>query len=125
MRTSTKIKRKLRKEWPDAQFKVRKETSSLHKAFDVYTDLIIEYDHERFRELDQKLSRNGLKGEDLKEFRHLEKIIDHNRRVKKKIKNDLLADFWHIDRDQRSGEILSGGNTYLNVKKWEKTQYLS
>jgi len=124
MQTSTKIKRILKQEYPNARFKVRKETSSMHRAFNVYTDLIRDYDHQRYRELDQKLSEEGLKGEDLKEFEELEQTIERNKKIRRRIKSDLLSDFWHIDRNSR-GEILSGGNTYLNVKRWEKTKYLS
>ncbi len=123
MRTSTKMKKKLRKKYPDAKFKVRKKSSSLHKAFTVYTDLIEEHDRQRFRELNKELDTGGLKGEKWEEYKEIQEKIEENRRITKEIK-DLLSEFWHVDRDSISGEILSGGNVYLSVEPWRKTKYL-
>ena len=108
---TTKIKRILKEHFPDARFKVRSEFFSMGSAIDVYTDALIEYDYEPEYTLSEQ------------EIIKQRKKHEHNNRVKHKIES-LLKDYWHIDRDERTGEILSGGNTYLGVYPWSQTQWL-
>lgn len=121
VRKSTQMKRILREEYPNSQFKVRKKTGSMSKSFKVYTDLLNEnINYEKFRKLKRK---DKLTEEEHKKFEELKGKIDKNKEIEKKIK-ELLSEFENVDRDERTHEVLSGGNTFLFIENWKKTKWL-
>lgn len=120
-RESTKMKKILNEVFSEGTFKVRKRSSNLHRSFTVYTDLFENPDRQRFRELRQEMNEGGIRGEKLEEYNEIEEQVDHDKELERKIK-DLLRDWEEIRRDNATGEILSGGNSYLFVERLERLQ---
>lgn len=109
---SFEIKKILKKEYPDNQFKVRIEKYSMGETIRVYTDRVIEFENKK-----AEYQMN----EDEKQER--QEITELNHKIKNEIQA-LLKDFSHVDRCEITGEILSGGNTYLFVEEYSATQWL-
>jgi len=112
------IKRILKRKYPSAKFRVKTEQYTGGKSIYIYTDLIKEIDYNRMRELELRLHDEGLGGGDLEEYKELKRKIEENRKTEREIKT-LLKDFWKVDYDQFSGEILSGANCFLFVERWK------
>jgi len=112
---TSKIKKILRQRFPKATFRIRTQSFSGGKSIDIYTDLFREIDHNRKRELELKLQNQGLDSEEYKELQRTERDIAWNRSLEGNIKK-LLKDFWSVDYDEITGEVLSGGNCYLFVE---------
>jgi len=110
------IKQTLKRHFPKAKFKIKTRNSSLSKSIYIYTDLIQDYDYAKFRNLELKLQNEGLVNKEAEEYHKIKELIWQNRTIEQKIKT-ILKDFWHIDYDKLTGEILSGGNCYLFIEK--------
>ena len=108
---SQEIKRILKKTYPDNQFKVRCDKYSMGESFRIYTDLIKELPNKAVDIFTEKE-----KGE--------HESTMHWNQVMREIIERQLKEFWHIDRDEFSGEILTGGNTFLFVEPWSGTKWL-
>ena len=110
------IKRILKTNFRNAKFRVKTDNYSMGKSINIYTDLIKNVNYSRLRELTAELEENGLTGKKSEEYREIKKDIEFNKEIKNKIET-LLSDFYHVDYDKYSGEILSGGNCYLFVNR--------
>jgi len=108
---SQEIKKILKKCYPDAQFKVRINKYSMGESIHIYTDLLIILPNKPVEEYTEK------------ENIEREKSMAFNQTERERIQN-LLSEFSHIDRCDITGEILSGGNTYLFVEDWSVTQWI-
>ena len=96
---SYEIKTVLKKYYPEAIFRVKIDKYSMGESINIKTDLKKEYpDDVDFRNLTPECLA----------------IKEHNEKITQEIET-LLKDFWHLDRDPITGEILAGGNTYLFV----------
>ena len=110
------IKKILKKHFPKAKFKIKTRNSSLSKSIYIYTNLIQDYDYIRLKELELKLQNEGLIDEESKEYHEIKKIVEQNKATQQKIKT-ILKDFWYVDYDKFTGEILGGGNCFLFVER--------
>jgi len=113
------IKRILKERFPRATFRIRTQNFSGGKSIDIYTDLFRKIDYDRKRELEFKLQDQGLDNEEYKELQRIERDIAWNRSLEGNIKK-LLKDFWSVDYDEFTGEVLSGGNCYLSVEPLDR-----
>ncbi len=95
---STEIKKLLKSEFPDAIFKVRIHKYSMGESINVNTDLL---QREKVEDTGSYLGYSM-------------KMTDQSKRNLEQIKN-LIGDHEHLDRDE-SGDILSGGNTFLFIE---------
>jgi len=107
------IKKILREHFPGATFRVKIDKWSTGESISVYTDLIKEWTDEDVH--NQWLVASGRVIETTPEIKKTLNKAEHNRQVTQEIK-EILKDFWHVDRDEITGEILAGGNTYLTVR---------
>ncbi len=108
------IKKLLKENFPKATFRIKTKNFSGGKSIDIYTDLIKPVDYDKKRELEIKLQNEGLDIEEYKKLQRIERVITWNNLVEQKIKS-LLKDFWSVDYDEFSGEILQGANCFLSV----------
>lgn len=110
------IKRILKRRYPDAKFRIRTKNYSGGKSIYIYTSLIKEVDYNRMRELENTLRKEGLYGKEIEEYREFKRKIEENQKIEREIKT-LLKDFWEVDYDEFSGEVLQGANCFLFVEK--------
>jgi len=68
------------------------------------------------RELENTLRKEGLYGKEIEEYREFKRKIEENQKIEREIKT-LLKDFWEVDYDEFSGEVLQGANCFLFVEK--------
>jgi hypothetical protein len=98
---SKQMKEILKATYPEAEFRVRIQKYSMGESIHVSTDLMKNTFALRYNEPENR------------------PIFDYNKKIEEKIEN-LLHGFWQIARDESTGEILSGGNTYLNISSLRK-----
>ncbi len=94
---SHEIKKLLKKSYPNATFKVFIDKYSMGESINVRTDAF---------KIDQAPDPRG--------YGYVMQATEENDQIRKNIKS-LLSEYESVDRDQ-TGEILSGGNTYLFVQ---------
>lgn len=93
----SEIKSLLKKHYPNAKFSVRLDKYSMGESINVHTDLIVR----------ERIEHEG----GYHEYKYSNETVAKIREIE-----SLLSSYKHIDRDEYSGEILSGGNTYLFVE---------
>ena len=113
------IKKILKENFPTATFRIKTKLFSGGKSIDIYTSLLADIDYNRKRELEMKLQDNGLDESEWIELQEIERDIDWNEDIRQKIKS-LLKDYWSVDYDEITGEVLSGGNCYLFVEPFSR-----
>lgn len=113
---SSQIKKILKKAYPTAFFSVRIDKYSMGESINIKTDLFKEsaFKQESYA-LECKLNREGLAGDDFAKWQDIKKTNEYNRNLEKEL-HSLVMNFQHVDYDKYSGEILSGGNTYLFIQ---------
>ncbi len=113
---SYEMKKLLQKTYPTAKFTVKIHKYSMGESIYVKTDLIKAWTQED-SDNDWKKRTRAMGSEPFiitDSIKATEAKSEHNEVIRKEIEV-LLAPFWHIDYDSYSGEILSGGNTYMNI----------
>lgn len=102
--------------FPEGQFRVKIHKYSLGENIQVYTDLIKDTYDSAMNDLKWRfeVAHKALTPEEWQALKDYEKRQEENNKMKDAVKN-LVNDFEHIDRDSITGEILSGGNTYMDV----------
>ncbi len=115
---SYEMKKLLQKQYPTAKFTVKIHKYSMGESIYIHTDLIKAWTPEDSNN-DWKQRTRAMGSEPFE-------ITDSIKATRAKSKQNevirheieaLLKNFWHIDYDSYSGEILSGGNTYINISK--------
>jgi len=112
---SYEIKKLLRKTFPTGQFKVKIKKFAGGEAIKVKTDLLKEWTEKDTE--NHWLIGSGKIREVTPEIQETLKKVEYNNQIKKEIEK-LLQGFTYIARDE-FGEILAGGNTYLDVDRLE------
>lgn len=111
------IKRLLAAQYPTAHFRVRLHKFSMGESIHVKTDLLKEspYSHDIYA-LDCRQNRGEhLTEDEYTRWMAYRTVLAHNRQMSQDIRTHLIR-YESIDRDQ-FGEILGGGNTYLNIER--------
>ena len=116
----TEIKRLLQRQYPQASFRVRLSKYSMGESIHVKTDLLLAYpDDPRQTWLD--LDNRSRRGEVLTPTEWAQLHEHHRIRTANNETSDtlsrLLRAYESIDRDSVTGEILSGGNTYVFIER--------
>jgi hypothetical protein len=93
----TIIKGIIKKAYPSATVRVRLDKYSMGESINVRTDAF---------KIDQVADPRG--------YGYINDISEKDKAIRDNIKR-LLSEFESIDRDSATGEILSGGNTYLFI----------
>lgn len=114
------IKKILKMYYPNATFRVKISRSRFDKAIDIYTDLL-RYTFDiasRHRDLELKLQKEGLKGDEAKEYEYLEWLKEEDEKTRRGIEAVLRKHGIEevVYRDERSDEILSGCNVFIFVR---------
>ena len=113
---SYQIKKILKNKFPDSKFKVKIDKYSMGESIYIYADLIKQipngfFDLEWKRRVGEHLS-----AEEYELYKKGKMILENNNQIEQEIKQ-LLKTFWHVDYDEYTHEILSGGNTFLFVER--------
>lgn len=110
--TGMEIKKILKKYFPNAVFIVRVKSYSSGRSIRIYTNLV--------KEIPPDLYRKAFVLRDVKAMKKLEKLQNQNDKIIHKIKYNILKDFWEVDYDPVTREILSGANVYLSVEPMKR-----
>jgi hypothetical protein len=111
------IRNILKSIYPNNSFKVRIEKYNFGESIHVYTDLL---EDTKFTDAVWRVHANkNPSEEDYLEAKKYYEKQSKNQLIERKIEQ-ILKDFWHVNYDQRTGEILEGGNTYLFIKRLKK-----
>jgi len=113
---TVEIKKILKENFPTATFRIKTKNFAGGKSITIYTDLIRLIDYNKKRDLELKMQGEGLDNEEYKKLQRIERTITWNKLAEQNIKT-LLKDFWSVDYDEYTGEILGGGNCYLFVER--------
>ena len=114
------IKKILKMYYPNAIFRVKISRAGFDKAINIYTDLLLyTFDKaSRHRDLELKLQKEGLRGDETKEYEYLEWLKEEDEKTRRNIEAILRK--YGIEevvyRDERSDEILSGCNVFIFVR---------
>jgi hypothetical protein len=108
---SAEMKKILKKKFPDYVFKVKTNKYSMGESFNVYTDMLPEHPGRKVNK-----SYHDLEGIDRLEF---DLFTEERQRIEKMIK-ELVGHHESIDRCPMTGEILSGGNTFMFIERLQK-----
>ena len=106
------IKSILKKQYPEATFRVRIEKYSGGETIYIYTDLVKEFTPEEAEA--HWLYNTGQVTEITEVVERMKKKKARNKKIDQDI-HRLLKDYYHIAYDEYSGEVLLGGNTYLDI----------
>jgi RNase adaptor protein for sRNA GlmZ degradation len=118
------IKRILKMYYKKADFKVRIKRAGFDRAIDIRTDLL-QYTRsvaEKHYDLEWKLRRGeGLRGKEAENYEFYEKLKEQDEQMKKHLKEILRRHGIeeHVRRCPVSGEILLGGNLYIDINPLE------
>ena len=113
------IKKLLKSKFPGANFRVRLEKYSMGESINIHTDLIKPYVSTAIIWRAEAMLKNGGLPHDSEEYKAYSENranLENNKKVEADIKS-LVGNYESIDYDPSSGEILSGGNTYMFVNK--------
>jgi hypothetical protein len=113
---SYEMKKLLQKQYPTARFTVKIHKYSMGESIYVKTDLIKAWTQED-SDNDWK-KRTRAMGDQPFIITDSIKATEAKSEANEKIRHEieaLLKNFWHIAYDSYSGEILSGGNSYINI----------
>lgn len=114
--TTKAMKAILKKAFPNNKFSIRTQHYSMGCTIHLRTDLLKDYKYgEGARKVEYNLSPTKT---DFEEYDAYVLARKESRDLEDKLKV-LLCDFWHVDYDPSTGEILGGGNTYLSISPME------
>jgi len=118
------IKRILKANYPKNNFRVRIDKTGLSTAVYIKTDMLKMTDklYDEFEDLSWKLrEKKELRGADADKYETLEKWIEQDRQAKRNIEATLEKHGIEkrIYRDEKSDEILCGGNVFIFITKIE------
>jgi hypothetical protein len=118
---SYEIKKILKKEFPNNEFKVRIDKRSFTTSIDIYTDAV------KFLWQNNAVWRVEANAnptqEDYDEYFKYKKDFEKNKEIEEKIRN-LVGHYEKIHYDEYTGEILGGGNTFVFIKPLNITETL-
>ena len=111
------IRNILKSIYPNNSFRVIISKRVYDESIHVYTDLLedIKYTDAVWR---VDANKNPSVEDYLEAKKYHEKRLK-NQLIERKIEQ-ILKDFWHVNYDQRTGEILAGGNRYLFIERLKK-----
>jgi len=118
------IKRILKMYYKNADFKVRIKRAGFDRTIDIRTDLL-QYTRsvaEKHCDLEWKLRRGeGLRGKEAEDYEFYEKLKEQDEQMKRRLKEILQKHGIeeHVRRCPISGEILLGGNLYIDINPLE------
>jgi len=106
------IKKLLKTEYPEASFSVRIKKSGYSETIYIYTSLVSYLTEEEQEKYWLFLTKQAeFSNQEIQPI--LEKLEDE-KRIKENILS-ILRGFYHVDHDEITGEILLGGNTYIQI----------
>ena len=106
------IKKLLKTEYPEASFSVRIKKSGYSETIYIHTSLISYLTEEEQEKYWLFLTKQAeFSSQEIQPI--LDKLEDE-KRIKENIYH-LLRSFYHVDHDEITGEILLGGNTYIQI----------
>jgi len=111
---SYEMKKALQKQYPTAKFTVKIHKYSMGESIYVKTDLIKAWTQEDSDNDFKQRYRANMPYEITDSIKATRAKSERNEVIRHEIEA-LLKNFWHIDYDSYSGEILGGGNTYMNI----------
>ena len=111
---SYEMKKVLQKQYPGAKFTVKIHKYSMGESIYVKTNLLKTWTEEDSDNNWKKQYRANGPYKITESMRATEAKNKHNEVIRNELEA-LLKSFWHIDYDSFSGEILGGGNTYMNI----------
>lgn len=114
---STRIKQILRQHYPLSTHRVRIEKYSGGECIYIKTSALNPPEYQIYNQLNDKLRSEGLNEEENTLYEATKKQNERYNEKQDSIKK-LLNEFWHVDRDDQ-GEILAGGNSYIDVESLE------
>jgi len=116
---SYEIRRKLEMAFPNYTFRVKCKKYAGGESFEIYTDMLnIPFEHTTAVWRAERDFNNATE-EEKAEFLSYRKRLEENKKAEEKIMG-VVKDYEKIDYDKASGEILSGGNTFVFVHYLKK-----
>jgi hypothetical protein len=118
------VKRILKMYYPRAKFRVRIWRGGFDRALEIRTDLL-QYTravNEKHYDLEWKLRQEGLTEKEWETYQIYEQIKDQDAEMKRSIKEILKKHGIeeYIWRCEITGEILLGGNLYIDIRPLEQ-----
>jgi hypothetical protein len=108
---SYEMRKILQQAFPKNKFSVKIEKYSMGESIHIKTDLIQPWTAE---DSDNQFKRGTDMGFNTPSMQATKQKQEYNKAMEQKIES-LLQKFWHIDWDKQSGEILGGGNTFIDI----------
>jgi len=106
------IKKLLKTEYPEASFRVRIKRCGCSESIHIYTSLVSYLTEEEQEKHWLFMTKQAeFSNQEIQPI--LEKLEDE-KRIKENILS-ILRGFYHVDHDEITGEILLGGNTYIQI----------